>query len=81
MGITRDELAKDLIPGLNKVFGIDAEYNRIVRWLTVNHSDVFRKFDIWQESHTAPRNKHVIRAWLTQNHPELIPMIDLITQE
>ena len=81
MGIRKVDIINDILPHLNAAFGIDAEYNKILRWLAVNHSDIFRKFDTWQESHTAPRNKHAIRAWLTQNHPELIPMIDLITQE
>ena len=77
MGLRKDELFQALVLELNEVFGIDTEYTRLLRWLANNHPAIFRDFDSWQTLHKAPSNKHAIRTWLTQNHPELIPMIDL----
>lgn len=76
MGIRRADIANELVPQLNKVFGIDVEFNMVMQWLATSHPSICNSFSNWQAIHTAPRNKHVLRDWVTKNHPELIPMID-----
>ena len=83
MGITREALVKELIPGLNTLFGIDTNYKRVIDWLTTNHPQVVRQYTAWmmlRDSYSFV-GMDTLRIWLTQNHPELIPMIDLITKE
>ena len=83
MGITRADLVKELIPGLNTLFGIGAEYNKAMDWLTTNHPQIVRQYTAWllrRDSYSSV-GMNALRIWLTHNHPELIPIIDLITQE
>ena len=80
MGVTKEDLAKDLIPDLNTLVRVHAKYEMITTWLTINHPHVMQQYSRWLHIQGPPRvyGIGIIREWLEDNHPELIPMIDLL---